>query len=515
MKTTRISFVMTLILSTILMASCSSENDEERLYVPDFGENVVINHSDDYDNDEVFTIYMPATNSNASEETGAMNYAAYLLQQAGFNIRFERFEYSLSYLRTAMRSGNEKSVHIATIQSALILNQEALLGNFHEELLIYAPSFHYIISDIRVPDIPFNIPTEVMRIPISPAILMRNDIYREHEQPITTVQEYENLLIRLRDQGSVSAPGLFATILSDRWWGRDFGYAPLNLFLNDAGYMPLTGMFLQEAGISNPLWRNEEDGEIAAFFNIPEAINAIIRPLELRDAGLVEIWDGEQEVGDIFPTILIDSAFNSFHLLGINPDLYTMQVFPKASSAIISTLGSGGGAIASANADLSEFFRFLEWLTVVDNYRFFMFGIEGEDYLSDDMGYISELLNPDYSGWGGRMYFRNDKMLQQIFHQSQASLDYHEALDAVPLPEFPLDVDGRLSVGFELATNDAFSDAMNRIAGEMDTLLQQIYGTHIETEMARSMVEEVFERSGRVIGINLAEQLTREELGLE
>ena len=86
---------------------------------------------------------------------------------------------------------------------------------------------------------------------------------------------------------------------------------------------------------------------------------------------------------------------------------YTLKIFDGTRRDYYSV---NSMAIASPDADASEFLRFMEWLRAdIENYKLFRFGIDGEDYGLTEGG-ETEMLISDYSVWfyNFNPYFRRD-----------------------------------------------------------------------------------------------------------
>jgi len=296
----------------------------------------------------------------------------------------------------------------------------------------------------------------------------------------------------------------------DIWRGHELGYMPLMLFLGEEGYSPLTGMFHQDAGISTPLWINNQSGEIYPFFNMPAAVDAFTRLVEWINLGLIEIWDGEYSPGNRFPIILYDSALLGLIQSNISYDEYTAVILPGASTIMADFYGVGGGAVATPGTDTRVFFEFLEWLTFPENHRNFVYGIEGVDYISDNDGYLIDWLDTVYSNWLGSFLFINNIMERQIVHPSQFLLDYYEKIDNVPEPVFPLQTNDRLSIGHALATDTVYSQAVTAKALRMNLLYQQLFSGSVEADAARTIIEDAFNEISNIIGIDSAERLVRQ-----
>lgn len=459
--------------------------------------------------DDVFTIYMPTFNQVIASELEMMAYATKLLQDAGLNIRFTNLP-AFDDLSIRLNSVSNQSVILTHLTNALPLYQDGLLGDFYEVAWQYAPSFLGMVEHtLRDGSMPF-VPIENIRITNAPAVLIRNDIYTEWDHPITNVQEYEALLRWLWVHDNSVAPGIFIPQYRDSLPGPIFGYLPLNFFLRDAGYSPLIGMLLQETHVPIPLWINDESGEIQGFYEIPAAVDAMLQPLVWRNAGLFEIWNG-QELRDIYPTILVDSAVANLHWTDFYRHNYTIIVIPPAVTYI--SYNSGHVAIAPPNADIRPFLQFLEWLTIPENYRLFMFGIEGLDYALDSEGYIVEFLNEEYHSWIGRILFNNILMQESLRHISEFDKNFIDIMYNTVTPEFPLDRETRLSISRELLNNNLYLAAINNnMASNMDFMMRRIYSIDTEVEEARYIVETTFNQISRSIAIETAENLVREAL---
>ena len=502
-------FLLAAVLLTALTACGNNRlNDESDLTVTE-AETIEAPFADEDSPeayDDLFTIYLPATNNNREQELLDIAYANSLLQGAGLNISFDIYDYA--EVRESFLAGISQSAHITGIQTALQLNEDGLLGDFFIEAARYAPRFMEMAAHAVTIGTMFYIPTEVMRVTAGPAALIRHDIYDLWGSRIRSTAEFEELLIFLSQIDEIATPGLYAGIDSDILWGANMGYLPLNLFLPEAGFSSLAGMFSQEAGVATPLWLNNESGEILPFYEIPEAAEAFVRLLEWRDAGLIEIWDGVSQAEYPFPAILLDSSYTYFGSLGIERELYTIHFFEQVSAVV--TGGWAGGAIAAPGTDIRPLLNFLEWLTFPENYRLFKYGTEGVDHSLDEAGYIHELFNWSYINWQGRMFFRNDSLWYGLYPGSPAWLDHLYEQANAPLPEFPLTSRQRLDIGFALASDVMFNDAMlNRMPMYMEQLNLRLFGEYTTISEATAFTEEIFRRIADINGITAAEELVR------
>jgi len=449
-------------------------------------------------------VFLPATTIAMMQEMINVANLSRLMRGAGQSVYFE-VHYWWN-LRDLLNS-EENSIFIVGQGDAINFQIEGLTGNFYEEARRYAPQFTEMAGDAITPGSMYAIPTEIRDIRLAPVVLIRHDIYeawrQDGGQAINNVQDYEELLVWISGRGGNIAPGLF--MVSTNWWDTVGGFVPLEFFLE--GYTSLTGMFMKEVGIPTPLFINNESGEIRTFVDMPEAVDAMLRPLEWRDRGLFEFWDGDldTELGSDFPTVAMNLAFAPNSL---DWDAYGFHLLSPTATQALNNSGWAGVAIAAPGTNTAPFFRFLEWLTVPDNFRILIYGEEGVDHTLDANGFIDEILNRRHYEWHSPRFFRNDRVWDELNYMSDVHLARIEFYNSIPLPVWPLDAQQRHAIGLQLATNYDYTSAVFGAHHVMQPLFSQIYSADMPIAEARGLVEETFRQIGAAIGgVDLAEWL--------
>ena len=498
-----VSFVL-LVFAVACGREQSTPSSDENGYISD---NMLEFGSD------TLTVYLPSIMPDPRAEQEALDYATEIVRAAGFNIRFERYNYSLSRLREKVQSGNQHAVYLAPRQDAFLLYQEGLLGDFYAEASRYAPMYMINAAHLHMPGRLFYMPTSFDVFPLRPTVYIRRDIFEAYgHRRITNTQEYEDLLLWIMERYPYASPGIYGTPFADRYAGVRQGYMALNLFLTRAGYTSLAGMLLQMTEAFNPLWMNNETGEIKAFFNIPEAVDAMLYLLQWRQSGLMEFWDGS-EVGETFPTILVHNGFANFSDMGTNWQEYTVHIFHQPEVNLYEEMWYGGGAVAAPDTDVAEFLRFMEWLTVPENYRVFMYGVEDVDHVLNDYGVVVERLETPYIQWRGRLYFFNADLSDLVFNKCFFTQELSNAIASIPPPSLPLNQQERFDVGSALVNNRDYINAMEQLGRSMELLIDRIYfNPNITIEDARQQVIQTFETLRNIPGIDAAEILVNEML---
>jgi len=229
------------------------------------------------------------------------------------------------------------------------------------------------------------------------------------------------------------------------------GLFPVSLFLPDAGYTSLATMFADTNGIYNSLWMKDSDGSVLPFYDIPEAADALTRFIGWKSEGLADFDMGVVEFkGASYDTVLTSSIYITNMLADM--DGYTFLVFdqPALSTPEVDTV-----AVAAPGTDISEFLKFMEWMdSNIENYIYFMYGIEGVDYKNDSNGNIeSRGLIPGHFDWSGSTYFfqrRNNIALSTKDFGAYGIDGYTKDFYSLPAADFPLDWQTRFEIGNQL-----------------------------------------------------------------
>jgi len=503
------------ILTAIIGVACASEQ-QLALELPDLPMSLALDEATEATeetaeeaqaiefifSDDAFTIFLPQTMRAVAQEREILAYLSQLAQSAGQNIRFETYQQLRQRQVIVESDGN--SAFVVSQHEAVGFQREGLVGNFYEAGRSYAPSFMEMAEHAISPGSMYITPTQIMSFPLGPVVFIRNDIYdgwrRDGGNAIQNIRDYEALLMWISAREGGTSPGLLVIITEH--WDHYSGFTPLELFLED--YTPMVGMFIQEAGVPTVLWMNNETGEMLSFNEIPDAVDAMLRPLEWRDRGLIEFWDGNREVelGSQFPTI----AGNLNDTPAIDWGSYTMHYLAPATMAVTNS-GWGGVAIIPHSTDAEPFFSFLEWLTIPENYKLLLYGVEGVDHLRNDNGYIIEILNEHLVGWHGRSFFRNSSIERHVYNYSTEVLTFLDEIENIPHPTFPLDFQQRQEIGVQLATDRVYLDSLGNMQPIMHLLFMQIYNDRMQVNEARELVEGAFRRIGVVRGLGRAQEL--------
>jgi len=449
------------------------------------------------------TVFLPATMNAMTQEMINAAYLSRLMRESGQRVHFEIYYWF--QLRELLNS-EENSIFVVSQSDAIAFQYEGLIGNFYEVARQHAPQYLEMASQAFTPGDLYIIPTEIRTMIFAPAVYIRHDIYEAWQQDggqaISNIRDYEELLVWISGRGGNTAPGLF--LIPTNWWDVATGFLPLEFFLE--GYTSLTGMFIIESGLPTPLFMNNESGEIRTFTEMPEAVEAMLQPLEWRDRGLFEFWSGDwdAELGSEFPTIALNLAFHP----DLDLDAYGIHLLAPTATQILTNAGWGGVAVATPDTDTTPFFEFLEWLTVPDNFRILMYGEEGVDHTVNANGFVEEILNNRHYAWHGRIFFRNDDVWSKLHYLSAEQLARHEFIENIPPPVWPLDAQQRQTIARQLALNYDYTSAIFGAPHIMQPLFSQIYGGDMPIAEARGLVEETFRQIGEAIGgVDLAQWL--------
>ena len=462
---------------------------------------------DELESENFFTVYLPSTLDNAQQEVALLNYLNDLVQGAGQPIEFRLFVYSQLRVRALLDGMSSDSVIITTKMDAITLYREGLIGDFYSEAFLHAPTFMEQVRQAITPGSMFHIPTEAVYRPLAPAAFIRNDIYLEWMRdvglPVTDVYSLEMLLMWQQERDPHNIPAAYITNYPDYWFYR-YDFLSLDMWMD--GYSSLVGLLLHEANLSTPLWQNDATGEILPFYEIPSAVDAMIMPLLWRDRDLISFWDGNPLRSD-FPVIMLNSGYAQYYI-GLNNASYRLRIIAPATKSIVRT-SDFNGAIALPDADIRPFLNFLEWLTIPQNYRLFRFGVRHADFFVDADNYIIHFVNDDYVFWWSKNFIDSDYMNRMHFRETEETIDLHEVLNAIEVPQFPLDYIIRQSIAVELVENEEYISALYNTARQMGLLHMQIYNDRVTVYEARDLIESAFRRISNIAGIDEAERLIR------
>jgi hypothetical protein len=264
---------------------------------------------------------------------------------------------------------------------------EPLLGDFYDIGMEFAPGY------MTNPLIPiYNKPDTLDMIPVSrwemmpriPAVLVREDIANHYGRDINTASDYIALLKWIRQHYPDSHPG---AVCFEHYFRTPI---PFDLFLPENGYWnPQRPDFLLYELGSN---------EVHRTFSLPEGHAALTDFEELIDSRLLRLvsqfgYDNMFLSYAGFPTVLMyaDSFHPSNNILqtwrlvsNFDASEYRMHLL---YDGLLPALHWPDGhymntrvAVGGQSTNMTDLFRFLQWLDDKENYMRLFYGIENVDY---------------------------------------------------------------------------------------------------------------------------------------
>ncbi len=434
-----------------------------------------------------------------------MDYASELMQKAGLNIQFKGLGNMSEETFTAELSNPDPTsnkVYVLNQYAAVRIVNKGLLGDFYEAAALKAPEYLRNAPTVNPDGELYLMPANMLIIPARPAALIKNDVYSEYGKEIRSASDYIELLKWLKSRDGGSVPGVVHMQGFDRQFGRIFGYTALNLMLPEKGYTSLACMFTQETGASNFLWVNKDTNKVDAFYNIDAAQDAIAEVYGLERDGLLNFVSEGQTVDHTeYPTILINTA--EYQLKEGVETQYTMNIFTEP---LIDYGEVDMVACAAPGTDVSEFLRFMEWMGDIDNYKHFMYGIEGVDYTQDERGYITDTKISEYYKWEYKSVFRRSKYMLDIYDFSQsAPVGYEKEVAALKRMEYPLDFQSRREIGTRLAEDKVYEGVVSEVDRIMQRLTTMLFTMESPPEPL-STISDAFEEMQQLNGAHLARE---------
>ena len=358
----------------------------------------------------------------------SLSYISWLAQNAGFRLNFRRCPqavYNFENFRWVfMEQYGDNAVFTHFLDIANTAMERGYSQNFYQSVATYTPILHERLSAVFPPGELYVIPTREVIFSSRPAVLIRNDIYASFGLEIRSGSDFEELLFWLYNRDPDTVPGVAAPLFADMTtWSICGGFTALNLFMPEMGYTSLAGMFnLGHFTVRNHLWIY--DNNVLAFYDTNSSIEAFTRFSMWHQNGLIDfVNDFEDEGLTRYPTILINMLFLDWGMLGFDTTQYTINIFPEPAVYISRKIV----AFAAPDVDAREFLRFMEWLDDIDNYTYFLFGIEDVDFIRDPAtGYIMSELPP-----GSNLYNSHHSF---VFSRSVFDNQLYYALRTTPNP---------------------------------------------------------------------------------
>ena len=351
--------------------------------------------------DEVLRVFLPGSITEITP--AALNTINRRVSELGFNIEFEFYKgssenpwksytYTNVYMDYIRRNLDENSVYIYnrfSIDGNYVpdLYLDDLLGDYYDAAQFYAPDYAANPALER-----FNAPGTLTEMPLGLTaprsgdltVLLREEVAGEYGIKIRTASEFIALLLWMKEREPLTVPGV---VCFDRA-SRNF---PLDIFLPEKGYW--------SPGHELPFCLTVGDNAVVPFYTMDESRAALEDFARLQRDKLWDVIRNDNRVDyrglTKYPAILlytktlfdngIDSAW-----VGGERDAYADFDLSEYRAYILyndtqpaiewNCESSEYSAIAGKNADLSEFFRLIQWLEYEEHYNRLFYGIEGEDY---------------------------------------------------------------------------------------------------------------------------------------
>jgi len=356
-----------------------------------------------------------------SDKLTAQNaYATQLLRDKGFDITFETCAVSqndyLDDIKDYVRAHlNTDSLFILTNEVFDLLEADGL------ELATYD------IGDNQA---------DTNRL----AVLIKKDVLEAYGE-VRTADDLEKLLRALKESTAPRAPCAFSPRQYDASYSW-FDLTALRLYMPQYGYYPIAGAYPLD-GVS--VYASTDTQELSASYNLLETEAALKAFLGLSRDGLIDFYDSSapEDAYEGYPVILVNTQdfidgkimANLPALENLNFDDYYINILyndtlPRVER--IATVFSSIALCAGEDADMSTFLSFRQWLFDPENYRYFMYGVEGTDYGLDSDGNIVPNEESAYANWGVQQIFRIDALEPKSpgqaridnFDEEMASISY-------------------------------------------------------------------------------------------
>lgn len=319
-------------------------------------------------------------------QQASLDYANQIIADAGFSVTLEGMPKDISmvsdeFLQMVRDNLSGNAVSLVFSEQAEKLADEGILGDFYAAGTQCAPMLmtqYAALSDSG--ESMTAIPVSISQQPLSrTAVLIRNDVYASYGKEIRTADDYRALLESLKENNPGEVPGTISPQIMNTFCNDNLA---LSLFLPEYGYAPCDdGLVCKENNIS-------------AVYSLDET-SAMLNELEDWKAnGLVDffIWDNKAiaNLGN-YPTMVTNTqaflsdltvmqfpTFDSVDYTNYHMCILYPTALPQIRDA--STSYVNYCAVASPQADITEFLNFLEWLQTPENYLLFTYGKEGVDY---------------------------------------------------------------------------------------------------------------------------------------
>lgn len=348
--------------------------------------------------DDQLTIYLPCFTPGSAQKEFC-SYASELVQNAGFDIRFEVFKPFISDNENEYKkfmTENSYSDNCAFVAPVSVLEELYNEGIFCE----------VIPTDYTAP--------QTNRL----ALLIKTELLEKYGQPIRDAASLEDWLYS-RPNDAWDIPLAAAPALYDRLYG---GYTWLNLFLPEEGYFALNSEF------SNPnacdFYSSLDEYDFYSFFDLPVLANCANRYLDWMELNLIEHYNPDS-IADIseYDAVLVNTKDFLYPLMMARNDAlasldlteYSMQILYTEDLPATSrenTPSSQYGICAGDGAQ-EEIRYFMDWLSSPEGYLTLLYGKEGIDYSMED-DYMVPNVSSDYRLWDHRILFLRDDLEPEL-----------------------------------------------------------------------------------------------------
>jgi hypothetical protein len=413
------------------------------------------------------------------------------VQTAGFNLIFD-----ISDMKDYTAGGdmhafentlyeNEPGVHI--VYHSLAYNHLDLLGDFYSQAQAFAPWYLHQAKGINNAGSFTLMPTSIGRFSKQPAVFVRNDIYRAHGAPIRNANDLEELLGWLLEKKPDAAPCLV--------WHSLYPYVGLEFFLPGMGYTSLQTVFAEWGDMDTLLWMNNETGEIHPFYNMPASREAVQRYHRWMLSGLIEHAEGRVDPSE-YPVVLVNTA----DLRTVNGNAVTERLLGAMSGYTLNVFSSPAVyysdntylAVAPRDTDVSEFLRFMEWLDDIANYRYFMYGTDGEE-----------------DNTGCTFYFRR-RVFENVLEDCPYDINgYPQALSLDIYLMHPAYQHDSLTIITRMSNHLSYRQDYQRALDILNGMLVGLRNTQTETE-ANFIIDDAFDKIRSLEKIDAIERLLKE-----
>jgi len=466
-----------------------------------------------------------------NDQSRQLQYAQELVQKAGFQITFELFKgdvskYIAEYESYIRENLDTNTVFIAWSALADQLSQEGLAGDFYDQSTLWAPGYTRLCADAaesgsgKMNSIPFGIDISNMnRI----AVLTRKEVYDTYGKEIETADDYKALLEYLKKQKPDETPGAISPCFYDRNYISG-GYTALSLFLPQYGYYSLDRL-LWSYEIDTDCYGAFGSDEVYPYYEVPAFKSALLELSEWHKNGLIDFWNYRTPDANLeeYPTLVVNTEdflsgflrssypaydqldFAQYHLSILYSK--TLPRIPDEQTPMPTAMG-----VAGSNAELSEFFRWLEWMETPENYLLMRCGVEGVDYTLTDGALAFLDTEVDYCTWDHRGCFVRYYLEKDLRKSNQPS-NLQEALESVEYPyDVPLNAEQSKQLAAELLKDPAITSGAQENRTAAQGLIDALYGSAPLSEAEKAVDDYI---AGRMEKDNLRPITQRIETAYE